>query len=368
MGCSVAHHLALLGCRNVLVVERESLLGMGATGRCAGGFRHQFSTAINIRLSQLSIPSLLHFEEETGHPLDVHQDGYLFLLSTEEERVQFRTNIALQNSMGVRSSLLDARQAQELVPGLQLDGIVAAAYCPDDGIADPGGVVQGYAGSAARMGVNIVTGTDVVSLETVSGRIAGVKTSGGYVATPCVVNATGPWAAALARKGGIDLPVTPVRRHVFTTHPFAEAPNRYTLVIDFHSTFYFHRESGGVLMGMARQEPPGQDQSVDWNFLPDVLGVALDRYPPLAAAGIARAWAGLYEVSPDALPILGQSQQVPGFYFANGFSGHGFQHAPAVGRLLAELIVYGETRSLDIASLSLERFAVRERAAEYNVV
>lgn len=368
MGCSVAYHLARGGCCDILLLEREDLLGLGATGRCAGGFRYQFSTEINIRLSQLSIPKLLNFFDETGCHIDLHQDGYLFLLSTEAERARFEANVLLQNDLAVRSSMLTPEEAREVVPGLSVEGVAAAAYCPDDGIADPGGVVQGYANAAKRLGAEILCGVEAHGLQSSGGRIEGVETNEGIISTPYVVNATGPWAPSLPSKLGIDLPVHPSRRHVFTTHPFPGAPLQYTLVIDFHSSFYFHRESGGVLMGMGREEPPGMDQSVDWDFLPDVLDVGLRRYPALSEAGIARGWAGLYTISPDGLPIVGPSPWTEGLFFVNGFSGHGFQHAPGVGLLLAEWILFGETRTLDLKSLSLERFSGESDQREFNVV
>jgi sarcosine oxidase subunit beta len=379
MGASLAFHLARRGCRDVLLLEREGFLGAGSTGRGAGGVRHQFSSPVNIELSRLSIRAVERFADEVGAPLDFRQDGYLFLLTREADWAEFRRAAALQRSLGVPVETLTAREAARLVPGLYVDDVLGATFCAKDGIADPHGMTQGYAGAARRLGARIETGVAVTGVRVeptpppreaplrgdpgvgaggaaVGRRVTGVETSAGPVAARWVVNCAGPWAAEVGRMAGVDVPVTPIRRHIFTTRPFAGAPARSTMVVDFATTFYFHRESGGVLMGMARDEPPGYDTSVDPAFQYAVLERALERYPPIAEAAIAKAWAGLYEVSPDAHPILGPVPGLSGFLLANGFSGHGFQHAPAVGLLLAEVILDGAARTIDIAPLAYDRF------------
>ncbi len=366
MGASLAFHLARRGCRDVLLLEREGFLGAGSTGRCAGGVRHQFSSPVNIELSRLSIRAIERFADEVGAALDFRQDGYLFLLTREADWAEFRRTAALQRSLGVPVETLTAREAARLVPGLNVDDVLGATFCAKDGIADPHGMTQGYADAARRLGARIETGVAVtgIRVEPDAGpsaagpgrRVTGVETSAGPVAARRVVNCAGPWAAEVGRMAGVDVPVTPVRRHIFTTRPFAGAPARSTMVVDFATSLYFHRESGGVLMGMARDEPPGYDTSVDPEFQYAVLERALERYPRLAGATIAKAWAGLYEVSPDAHPILGPVPGLSGFLLANGFTGHGFQHAPAVGLLLAEVILDGGARTLDIAPLAYDRF------------
>ena len=369
VGASVAYHLARMGAGRIVLFEREILLGTGSTGRCAGGFRHQFSSEINIRLSLLSIPMILSFQEEMEWPVDVHRDGYLFLLSASEELDAFRGYVALQNSLGVPSTFLAPQEIAQLAPHVALDGILGGTYCALDGIGEPNGMTQGYAAAARRLGADIRTGNAVTGIRSGSGKIEGVETDHGYLPCGAVVDAAGPHAREVAGWAGIDLPVHPERRHVYTTFPFAEAPHDYLMVIDFSTTFYFHRESGGVLMGMGNPEEPSSfNLGVDPDFLERVLEVGLRRYPALAAAGINRSWAGLYEMSPDARPILGKAPGVEGFYFANGFSGHGFQHAPAAGKLVAEEIVFGSARTLDIAPLRLDRFRAPTTTREANVI
>jgi len=369
VGLSTAYHLGLLQAGRVVLLERDSLLGTGSTGRCAGGFRHQFSSEINIRLSLESVRMILAFADELDYPVDIHQDGYLFLLTRTEDVRSFQANTVLQRRHGVPSQVLSPREVRSLAPHVALDGVQAAAYCPSDGIADPGGMTQGYAAAARRLGVTIRTATGATGLKIRRGRLEGVESSSGFIPCRWVVNAAGPHARAVAAWANVDLPVFPERRHVYATHPFPSAPKDYLMVIDFATTFYFHRESGGVLMGMGRpNEQPGFDLSVDPDFLPRVLEVAIRRYPTLENASIARSWVGLYEMSPDAHPILGKVPEVEGLVLANGFSGHGFQHAPVIGKLIAEEIVLGAARTLDIDPLRMDRFRGTAAPRELNVV
>jgi len=370
VGASAAYHLAAAGAGRVLLLERAPALGTGSTGACAGGFRHQFSSEVNIRLSLASVPMILSFAKTHGLPLDVKQDGYLFLVRHEETWKGFVVAAQLQRSMGVDARLLAPEEAAALAPGIALEGMVGAAFCPDDGIADPSGLTTGYASAARRAGADIETGVDVTAIETAGGRVAGVVTPAGGVSAPVVVNAAGPWAGILAATCGVELPLEPIPRVVVATGPFAGAPERKTLVIDAETSFYLHREGPGVLMGMGSPtERPSFDTSVDEAFVAEeLLPTAVRVFPPLEQAGIASMWAGLYEMTPDRHPILGPVADPEGLYLANGFSGHGFQHAPIVGKLLAEMIVEGRARTVDVSALSLDRFARGELVSEAHVV
>ena len=358
VGASAAYHLTVAGLGRVLLLERADALGTGSTGACAGGFRFQFSSEVNVRLSLASIPMIVGFEEQHGIALDVWRDGYLLLVRDEEAWPDFIRAADLQRSLGVDVRLLQPAEAGRLMPGLALEGVVGATFCPDDGIADPSGLTNGYATLARREGAEIRTGVDVTGVRVGAGRVLGVETSAGPVDAPIVVNAGGPWAAALARTTGVDLPLEPVPRNVVVTGPFPGRPERRTLVIDVSTSFYFHREGPGVLMGMAsRDERPSFETRPDERVISgEILPTAVQVFPPLEEAGLERTWAGLYEMTPDRHPVLGPVSGVEGFYLANGFSGHGFQHAPIVGRLLAEMIGEGEARTVDVSSLGLERF------------
>ena len=370
VGVSAAYHLAAAGAGSVLLLERADELGTGATGACAGGFRHQFSSEVNIRLSLASVPMITGFEVMHGIPLDLVQHGYLFLVRGQERWDAYVAAAELQRSLGVDARLLSPEDAAVLVPGIALEGIVGAAYCPDDGIADPAGLTLGYATAARRAGAVIETGVEVTGVRAEGGQVTGVRGSAGDIDARVVVNAAGPWAGTLAATAQVELPLEPVPRNVVTTGPFPGVPERRTLVIDAESSFYFHREGAGVLMGMGSpSERSSFDTRPDETFIAEqVVPTAVRVFPPLGYAGIARTWAGLYEMTPDRHPIIGQAPALQGFYLANGFSGHGFQHAPIVGKLLAEMIVEGRATTVDVSRLGLDRFAKGDLVRERHVV
>src|SRR4051812_6291003 len=249
MGASVAYHLARHGFTDVVVLEREKMLGTGSTGRNAGGMRHQFSNEANIRLSIESIALLERFADEVGHPVDIHQDGYLFLLSTETSVETFKRNVALQRELGVDVQWLDAQNAAALATGLNADGVLAATFCQRDGIADPNGVTMGFAKTAQALGVAIERDVEVTGISAIGGRVSAVETTRGTIETRRVVNAAGPYARRIGRLASVEVPVDPIRRHIFIAAPsrpeaaahFA-VPSSHIMVIDFETTFYFHRE------------------------------------------------------------------------------------------------------------------------------
>src|SRR2546425_1842307 len=403
MGCSIAYHLAARGCRDVMLVEKQEFLAAGATGRCSGGVRHQFSHPTNVQLSIASIRSIERFAEEIGAVIDFHQDGYIFLLSNQTDRATFEKNAAMQKSLGVSVDFLSPAEIRKLVPNLFLEDIVTATFCARDGIADPNGITLGYANAARRLGVQIFTEVEVTGF-TMS-RSAGVqrascqpakaaagvkaapaqlsplqfpemqitinkvRTTAGEISAKTVVNAAGPFARRIGEFAGVDIPVLPYRRHVFTTHPLAGIPQVWTMVIDFSSSFYFHREGDGLLFGMSDpKEPSSWRESVDWDFLDRVIEVGVKRYPLLENAGIRHAWTGLYEVTPDANPVLGPASDVSNLILANGFSGHGFMHGPALGKAIAEIILDGKASTVDVSEFSLDRFRGKNLAPERNVI
>ena len=379
MGASVAYHLARLGITQVALLERATALGTGSTGRNAGGVRHQFSHAANVKLSIESIAFFERFEEVCGTPIDFHQDGYLFLISRDDHLAAFRRNVELQRRLGVDVDWLGPDGIRDRAPGVRLDGVLGATFCARDGICDPNGVTMGFAQAAQRMGVEIRRRTTVTGIRVEGGRVTGVDTDGGALATPVVINAAGPWAASIADLAGVSIPIVPLRRHIFIAQPPAggwaaggpdgapAAPATRIMVIDFDSTFYCHREGANLLFGMGDpDEQPGFDTTVNWQVLEKITPVATARLPALADAAIARAWAGLYEMTPDAMPIIGPTGPA-GLHTIAGFSGHGFQHAPAAGRILADLVA-GRDPEFDLSPFAVERFAEGAKAGEGNVV
>lgn len=370
MGVSVAYHLARHGITDVVLVERERMLGTGSTGRNAGGVRHQFSNAANIRLSLESIALIERFADEVGYPVDFHQDGYLFLVSSASAVEVFSRNVALQRSLGVDVQWLSAADAARLVPGLDAAGVRGATFCAKDGIADPNGVTIGFAKAAQARGVVIERDTEVTAIRTTAERVTAVETSRGAIETRIVVNAAGPHARRIGAMAGVDVPVAPYRRHIFiaTVPEAAPVPASHIMVIDFDTTFYFHREGAGLLFGMGEAgETPTFDTTVQWDFLPQVVAVAVTRLPALAEASISHAWAGLYEVTPDANPIIGPAAGIDGLFLINGFSGHGFQHSPAAGRILGDVIA-GADPQFDLTPFAHDRFATGAASGERYLV
>jgi len=369
MGASAVYHLALKGCKRVVLLERNSLFGQESTGKCAGGIRYQFATEINIRLSLLSLPMLDRFEEELGQAIDLRRCGYLFLLTREEDVKAFRANVALQHRLGVMTEWLTGDEVRSRLRLIQLDDVLAATWYPKDGLADPNGVVQGYLNAARRLGATCLTDVEVTGIRKERGRICGVETKYGEITTSIVLNATGPWAARLGEMIGVDIPVVPVRRQIAVTTPVQQLPPDFPFIIDFEKNLYFHREGPAILTGMSNtNEPPSFNQQVDREWELVHFEAAMARMPLLENVGLSSRWAGLYEVSPDAHPLLGKVPEVEGFYIINGFSGHGFMHGPACGLLLAEEILDGRAHTLDSTSLRLSRFREGKPIVEYNVV
>ena len=377
MGASTAYHLAARGQKNILLLEKEEFFGQGATGRCAGGVRYQFSTEINVRLSLESLPMLERFREEIGQEINFQKCGYLFVLTKPEDVEYFRRNVELQRKLGVQTEWLNGDETRQRVPLMRFEDALAGTFNPKDGLVDPNSVVMGYVGAAQRMGVEALNNVEVTGLKASprgsargveGGKVEGVETNKGFVATRAVVNAAGPWAGIIGKMAGVHIPITPLRRQMLTTTPLPELPPDFPFVIDFAQSLYFHREGDGLLTGMSNpNEMPGFDQNVNEDFELVNLDAATARMPMLEKAGLVSHWAGLYEVTPDAHPIFG-STPVEGLYLVGGFSGHGFMHGPISGKLIAEYILDGKFQSVDVSMLDLARFEEKREIREYNVV
>jgi sarcosine oxidase subunit beta len=366
MGTSAAFHLAEAGA-DVVLLERAEL-GSGSTSRAAGGVRAQFSDALNIQIAQRSLEAFAAFADRPGWEIDLKRSGYLFVLSRPDDVAQFEANVALQNAYGVPSRILSAADARALCPLLAGDDLLAASYSPDDGHATPEAVVQGYAFAARALGAHLRVGCEVTGIETRSGRISGVRTSDGLIATNVVICTAGAWSRQCGEMVGVALPVTPLRRQILFTEPMPDLPPDLPFTIDFASSFYFHREGPGLLMGMSHAgETPGFALQTTDDWVPDLLEIASRRAPRIADAGIKGGWAGLYEVTPDHNAIIGESETVSRFLYATGFSGHGFLQGPAVGEILRDLVL-GRPTFVDIAPLSVNRFGDAMLRPEYNIV
>lgn len=367
LGASIAWHLASKGVRDVVVLERDRL-GSGSTSRNAGGVRLQFSSEINVRLSQRSLPRWERFAEEMGVDPAFHQVGYLFLVTSDADAGAFERSLALWSRLGVPARRIDAQEARALFPELKVDDVRFATFCPKDGHLDPTALLNGYVARAREKGVRFREAEPVTAIYRERDRVSAVRTPQGTIACATVVNAAGPWAAQVGALAGVELPIQPLRRQIFVTDPVPGLDHEFPLTVEMATTFYFHRESGGVLMGMVDPaDRPGFDDSLNWDFLPTMVERALDRVPILERANVKTGWAGFYEDTPDKHPIIGNVKALPGFVCAAGFSGHGLMHAPAAGEAVAELIVDGRT-TLDISRLAYERFEQGDLIREHNVI
>jgi sarcosine oxidase subunit beta len=357
-GLSTAYHLAKRGHSDVIVLEKEPQLASGSTGLSAGGIRQQFSTEVNIRMSQYSVRRFERFEEEMGADPGLRQVGYLFLLSTEDEIAVFRDSVALQHRLGVGTEWLSPEQVKARWPFLNVEDILAATYNAADGYGDPYAVAMGYAQQARRLVVRIITQVEATHIDVAGGRVQGVQTTKGPIATQMVVNTAGPYAHLVGQMAGIDLPVHPYRRQVFATAPFPQLPRDTPMTIDFHYNWYFRPEGPGIITGMSKlDQPPGFDLTVDKEWMLQVIEHGIHRAPIFEEARIMRSWAGLYSITPNSQPIMGTIPDLEGLVCAVGFSGHGFMLAPACGLTLAEIILDGQAQTFDISEFSFTRFA-----------
>jgi sarcosine oxidase, subunit beta len=361
VGSSVAYHLAQAGCTDVLVIEREAHQGKGSTGKSMGGVRAQFSTPVNIQMSIYSIDFFARFDEVVGYPADYRAHGYLFCATNERHLNYLKANRERQIELGLKNVELVSREdIARFVPQLRVDDVLGGTYCPTDGFVDPHSVMMGFMLKAREHGVRLWLDTPVTGIEVENGQVTGVATRRGRVTTPVIVNAAGAWAAEVARLAGVELPVEPLRRQLVPTEAFDQLPKQFPMVIDMSTGFHFRREGAGILLAWNDPgETTGFKNDFDPSFVEKVLTRAADRVPCLADAAVnpRRAWAGLYEMTPDHHAIFGAAPDVRGLYFANGFSGHGVMHSPASGRITADLVLQGHSDLIDATQLSVERFA-----------
>ncbi|HKV88253.1 MAG TPA: FAD-binding oxidoreductase [Candidatus Dormibacteraeota bacterium] len=367
MGCALAYQLSKRNV-DVLLLERETL-GSQSTGKCAGGVRQQFSMEANVRLQRMSVRMLEEFDQEIGHPADFRQIGYLFVLTLPQQVEDFRHNMEMWHRVGLTEARwVDAGEASRMVPVLNVEDVLGCTFCPTDGIASPADVTSGYAAAARSQGARLREGVEVVGVDVASGRVQGVRTSGGDVATRMVVNCAGAWSSSIGRMAGLEIPVLPYRRHIAVTGPFPAVPRTNPMTVDFRTSLYFHPEGDGVLIGMSdREEPPSYATDVSWDFLEKTFEQAALRAPALAGAGVKTAWAGLYETTPDHQAILGPVPELEGFWCACGFSGHGFMQAPAAALLLTQLLL-DQRAEIDISPFAFTRFAKGSLVKERNVI
>ncbi|MFF5301715.1 NAD(P)/FAD-dependent oxidoreductase [Streptomyces sp. NPDC013161] len=367
IGTSIAYHLARAGVRDVVLVERDELAA-GSTSKAAGGVRAQFSDGLNVQLGARSLEAFERFEEDTGYDIGLHRVGYLFLLSTPEDVASFETGVRLQNSLDVPSRIIDPAEARRLSPLISTEGLIAAAYSPDDGHCTPEAVVHGYASAARAHGATILRHTDVTGIETHGDTITAVVTTLGRIDTDTVICAAGAWSKGIGAMAGVDLPVQPLRRQIAVTEPVTGLPPNFPMTIDFTTSLYFHTEGPGLLVGMSDpDERPGFATDTHDRWIPRLADAMRRRAPDLLELRRIGGWAGLYENTPDHNALIGEATSVSRFLYATGFSGHGFLQGPAVGEVVRDLYL-GHVPFVDVSPLSAGRFAADAPRPEVNLV
>ena len=354
-GCAIAYELSKRGI-DVVVVERRHIAA-GATGRCGAGIRQQWSTKENSLLAKKSVEIFEKLEEELNHPISFRQGGYLIAIHDEEGMEQAKKNVEMQKSIGLPVRIISREEIKEIVPILDPDGMeaIGATFCPTDGHADPFKTANAYALAAIKNGATFYKFTEVNGIKVDNGKVKEVVTDKGNIKTKFVVDAAGAWSKQIAKMASIDIPNKPVRKEALVTEPLPRIFD--AMVISFkHGIYFSQQEEGQILGGIpSPEEKVGYHFDVTWSFL-QRMAYMLGRYAPiLRNINLLRQWTGFYDVTPDALPILGEDKNVEGFIHCHGFSGHGFMIAPITAHLLAQIIT-GEKLELPIERLSLDRF------------
>jgi len=354
-GCSLAYNLAKRGCKNVVLVEQK-FLAYGGTGRSGGGVRHQFGTEINCRLAIYNVKCFEYLQDELGYKesIEFEQGGYLWIAYTERQLEQLRKNVKLQNSLGIPSMLLSPTDIKELIPQINLDGIIGGSFCEKDGHINPFHVTLAYAEAAKRLGVEINTYTKVIGIKLKGNTIDGVYTDKGFISTPIVVNCAGPWGKEIAKQIGIEIPLYSERHQILVTEPVERTLRSLILCLD-DGSYWKQTPHGNFMLGIGNpNEAKGFNMSSSWQFLEEASRKIVKKMPILSNLRVIRQWAGLYDITPDSQAILGPTK-INGFYLNLGWSGHGLQFAPSIGRALSELIL-GEKPFIDISPFYIERF------------
>ena len=367
LGVSAAFFLARYKPFRIVLLEKDGL-AQATTGLSVGGIRQQFSHPSNILLSQNTLAFFDFFQKEYGIPLCFHKVGYLFLAQKEDTWEDFLSSVQTQKRYNVPVETLLPDEIQKRWPYLDVTDLKGGTFCPEDGYADPYEVTMAMAKIARQKDVNIFEQTEVTGVLVDRGKVRGVQTSRGDLSVPVVINAAGPWSGNIGRMAGLNYPVFPYRRQVFVTKAFQGVAKPIPLILDFDSFFYFREEGPAILMGKSDPEEPSSFKvNVDRGFMETVIEAACHRAPVLGGAEIAKGWGGLYTITPDENPIIGTNPNIEGFYNAIGFSGHGFQHGPAVGQILSDLIAHGST-AFDLSPFSSERFTQGSLQGEKRVV
>lgn len=359
IGASIAHHLAKKGLKKICVIDKGSPAS-GSTGKATGGYRAQFGSEINIRLSLLSKNKLISFKDETGVDPGYKPYGYLFAAQNDEEFTKLKMANSLQQSFGVDDAkLITAEDIKTLNPYIAHTSIIGGTFCQSDGFITPLNILKGYTEAAKRLGVEFIYSSEVTSINVKDGSIASVNTLNESYSAGVVINAAGAWAGRIGQLAGTDIPVKPLKRQVCRLAEENTIPENTPMTIWADNSFHFRMRDNHLILLMPSEPENNENFNTqpENKWLESVFTIANERLPATKNCHIdySASWAGLYEISPDEHILLGLAPGFSNFYLANGSSGHGVMHSPAIGQLLSELIL-NEPLSIDISSLSPNRF------------
>lgn len=362
MGTSIALHLARRRAGRILLCEKRHVAA-GPTGRSSALLRHHYSIELYARMAARSFEAYTHFEELTGWPAEITRCGLVMAVGPGDVSAM-RDTLTMMRRLGVKVEELTPPDLARVVPGLAVEGLGGATWETDTGYGDPAGVSQAYAARARELGVEIRQDTPVSGLQVTAGRISGVRTGAGDVATSTVVNAAGPWGAALSRAVGVDLPIVASRQQLVILRPRAAAVAPRPVFVDMVDRAYYRPETGGLILVGTRNragvsapvDPDAFSERVDPDRVAWTAEAAARRFPGFADAEAVGGYASVYDLSPDLHFVIERSPTVPGLIHALGFSGHGFKHSPVIGEMVAELVMDGRVSVVDAAPFSSERF------------
>ncbi len=353
-GLSAAYHLAKRGVKDVVVVEQE-FIGAGSSGRSASMLMLQVWTEWQVRFSQVCFGRLMDFEAEFGSSAGYKRIGSLTLVPEAAAPTE-RALLKERRSLGVLAEVWSPEDVQKRYPFIQVDDLAFAIFGPEDGEIEAHAILMGYKDGAKRLGVDIEQGAKATGIRVENGRVVGVETSAGMIATPYVVNAAGAEAATVGKWVGLDIPIDNRVRNIYVTAPFEKLGERLPFVYESGPDWYFRREGPGILMGMGKRKLDSAAMAIDWAFLEELMPFVEHRVPALAEAGIASGWSGIRPLTPDGRPIIGTVKGVEGYINDCGWGGEGIMHSPIGGQLVAEWICDGQPATFEAEPFLLGRF------------
>ena len=362
MGTSIALHLARRRAGRIVLFEKRHIAS-GPTGRSSALLRRHYSIELYARMAARSFEAYSNFEELTGRPAEITRCGLVMAVGPED-LAAMRDTVAMMRRLGVKVEELTPRDLERVVPGLAIGGLGGAAWETDTGYGDSAGVSQAYAARARELGVEIRQDTHVSAFALTDGRISGVRTAAGNVAASTVVNAAGPWGAALSRAVGVELPIVASRQQLVILRPRAAAATARPVFVDMVDRAYYRPETGGLVLVGSRNragvstpvDPDAFSERVDPECVARTAEAAARRFPGFTDAEAVGGYASVYDLTPDLHFVIERSPRVPGLIHALGFSGHGFKHSPVIGEMVAELVMDGASSVIDASPFSSERF------------